>query len=163
MVIVLMGPAGAGKTTVGTVLAERLGWTFVDADDYHSPASLTKLSSGTPLTDADRSGWLDRLHAVVSRALDRREPIVLACSALSAAHRARIAGGLRLVRFVYLKTTRQVLHDRLVSRHGHVAKAPLLDSQLATLQEPGPGEALTLDGASDIDAIVGHIRLEFGV
>jgi gluconokinase len=120
------------------------------------------MASGMPLTDADRAPWLQALHALVRRAVDRREPMVLACSALTAAHRATIAGDLRTIRFVYLKTTPAVLRERLRARHGHVAKEPLLESQLATLEEPGE-DAITLDGASDLDAIVGHIRLEFGV
>ncbi|MFN7913832.1 MAG: gluconokinase, GntK/IdnK-type [Vicinamibacterales bacterium] len=163
MVIVLMGPAGAGKTTVGTALAARLSWTFVDADAHHSPASLGKMAAGTPLTDVDRRGWLDSLHARIARALDRRERLVLACSALTDAHRHRLADGLRPVRFVYLKVDRDTLRARLDARGPHVAGPALLDSQLATLEEPDAATALVLDGTSDIDALVGHIRLAFGV
>lgn len=161
--IVLMGPAGAGKTTVGTALAERLGWIFVDADDHHAPASLDKMASGTPLTDADRAGWLERLHALLTRSLDRRESMVLACSALTHAHRQRLVDGLRPVRVVYLQTPRDTLLARLRARRDHVAGEALLDSQLATLEEPDADDALVLDGASSIDALVGHIRLAFGV
>ncbi len=162
MVIVVMGPAGAGKSTVGHALAERLGWTFVDADDHHPPSNVAKMSAGMPLTDADRVGWLDSLHALVARAIDRREPMVLACSALTARHRAHLGGGLRTIRFVYLKTEAAVLRTRLRERRGHYAKEPLLDSQLAVLEEPG-SEALTVDGAADVETTIGHIRLEFGV
>jgi gluconokinase len=162
MVVVLMGPAGAGKSTVGSALAERLGWTFVEADDYHSAAAVRTMSGGRPLTDADRAGWLDTLHAVVARALDRREPLVLACSALTAAHRHRLAGDLRHVRFVYLRVPRAVLRERLEQRPGHFAGVALLESQLATLEEPDGG-ALTLDGTQDVATLVGHIRLEFGL
>jgi gluconokinase len=162
MVIVLMGPAGAGKSTVGTALAARLGWTFVDADDFHPPANVAKIQRGDPLDDRDRSGWLDALHAVVARAIDRRQPLVLACSALAGRHRRRLAGELRRVRFVYLKTTPDILLARLGNRQGHFAKTNLLDSQLATLEEPGD-DALTVDAAADVDTIVGRIRLELGV
>lgn len=162
MVIVLMGPAGAGKSTVGVTLATRLGWMFVDADDYHTPAHVAKMGRGEPLTDTDRAGWLGALRTVIERALDRREPMVVACSALATRHRAHLAGGLHGVRFVYLKADRAVLAARLRERSGHFAKTPLLDSQLETLQEPGD-EALTVDGTADIDTIVGHVRLEFGV
>jgi gluconokinase len=162
MVIIVMGPAGSGKSTVGPILATRLGWTFVDADDHHTPASLAKMAAGTALSDVDRVPWLRTLHAIVARAIDRREAMVLACSALTAAHRRTLADGLRTVRFVYLKTTPAVLRERLRARQGHVAKESLLDSQLATLEEPGD-EALTVDAAADVDTIVGHIRLEFGV
>lgn len=163
MVIVLMGPAGAGKTTVGTALAEKLGWTFVDADDHHSPASLTTMAAGTPLTDADRAGWLDSLHGLLARSLDRRESMVLACSALTAAHRHRLADGLRPVRFVYLKAGPDTLRARLEARRGHVAGVALLESQLATLEEPDADTALVLDGTSDVDALIGHVRRAFGV
>jgi gluconokinase len=162
MVIVMMGPAGAGKSTVGTALAERLGWPFVDADEHHPPANIAKMERGLPLDDSDRVGWLAALHAIVARAIDRREPLVLACSALTARHRELVADDLRSVRFVYLKTSPGVLRARLAARRGHFAKADLLDSQLAVFEEP-VSEALTLDGAADIDTLVGHIRLAFGV
>jgi gluconokinase len=161
MVIVVMGPAGAGKSTIGAALAERLGWAFVDADDYHPPANVAKMRRGIPLSDVDRASWLRELHQIVARASDRRERLVLACSALTQAHRAVIADGLRPVRFVYLKVARDVLRSRLETRPGHFATIDLLESQLETLEEPGE-EALTLDGAADVDTIVGHIRLEFG-
>jgi gluconokinase len=162
MVIVVMGPAGSGKSTVGRALASTLSWTFVEGDDHHPPANVARIAAGTPLTDADRAGWLDALHRLVVRALDRREPTVLACSALTAVHRRRLADEMRQVRFVYLKTPRLVLLDRLRRRTGHFAKASILDSQIATLEEPGE-DALTVDGAADVETIVGHIRLEFGV
>jgi gluconokinase len=162
MVIVLMGPAGAGKSTVGAALAERLGWTFVDADDHHSPESLARLKAAVPLTDADRAGWLDALHGLIARAGDRRESLVLACSALASRHRRRLVGELRPVRFVYLKTSEDVLRERLRSRRGHVAGESILESQLATLEEPGD-EALTLDGADDVETTMRNIRLAFGV
>lgn len=163
MVIVLMGPAGSGKTTVGTALAERTGWMFVDADDHHSSTSIEKLASGTALTEADRAGWLERLHALIARALDRRESMVLACSALTDAHRHRLVDGLRPVRFVYLMTDAATLRTRLRSRLGHVAGEALLDSQLETLEEPEPDTALELDGTSEVDALIGEMRRAFGV
>ena len=163
MVIVVMGPAGAGKSTVGRALAEQLAWTFVDADDHHAPASLAKIAAGTPLTEHDRSGWLETLHRLVERSVERREPMVLACSALTAHHRSRISGGLRGIRFVYLRVSREVLRERLRTRRNHVAKESLLESQLATLEDPGEEFALTLDGSAAIETIIGHVRLELGV
>jgi gluconokinase len=162
MVIVLMGPAGAGKSTVAAALSERTGWKSLDADDYHATSSIAKMSHGTPLTDADRAGWLATLRGVIERALDRREPTILACSALTEAHRERLGGGLRSVRFVYLRVPPAVLRERLRARPGHFAHADLVDSQLATLEEPGQ-PAITLDGTADVATIVGHIQLELGV
>ena len=140
MVIVLMGPAGAGKSTAGMALAERLQWAFVDADDYHPPANVARIAAGAPLTEQDRMPWLDSLRQVIVRALERREHLVLACSALTREHRVRLAGGLRRVRFVYLKTTPAVLRQRLTSRREHFAGVSLLESQLETLEEPGPDD-----------------------
>ena len=162
MVIIVMGPAGSGKSTVGRALADRLGWRFEDADDRHTPANIARMASGIPLTDSDRTAWLDVLHGLVARAVDRRESTVLACSALKDHYRSRLANGLHPVRFVYLKTPSGVLRERLRSRRGHFASESLLESQLTTLEEPGD-EALTVDGAADVDTIVGRIRLEFGV
>jgi gluconokinase len=162
MVIIVMGPAGSGKSTVGHALADRLGWRFEDADDRHMPANVAKMAAGTALTEGDRAGWLDALHGLIARAIDRRESMVLACSALKAQHRLRLATGLHPVRFVYLKTPIGVLRERLKSRRGHFAGESLLESQLATLEEPAD-EALTVDGAADVDTTIGRIRLDFGV
>src|SRR5581483_7062722 len=98
MVIVVMGPAGAGKSTVAGSLAAHLGWRWIDGDDYHTAENVAKMRRGQPLTDADRTGWLQTLRVMVERAIDRREPLILACSALKASYRERLAGGLRPVR-----------------------------------------------------------------
>ena len=161
MVIVVMGPAGAGKSTVGAALAASIGWKFVDADEFHSHDSLAKMARGEPLTDRDRAGWLSALHNVIARAAERRESMVLACSALTDAHRATLVGDGRSVRFAYLKNSAAVLRARLTARQGHVAKANLLESQLATLEEPVDA-ALIFDGEADVDTIVARIRREFG-
>ncbi len=162
MIIVVMGPAGAGKSTVGAALAASLRWSFVDADEFHSHESLAKLARGEPLTDRDRAGWLLALHEVMARAAGRRDSMVLACSALTDAHRATLVGDLRSVRFAYLKNSAAVLRARLTSRQGHVAKANLLESQLATFEEPVDA-SLTFDGEADVDTIVARIRRELGV
>ena len=117
-----------------------------------------------PLTDADRAGWLSTLRGFIERAMNRREPLILACSALTKGHRDRLAGGLRTVRFVYLKVQPSMLRERLTARGGHFAHANLLESQLAALQEPRASErAITVNGAADVNTIVGTIRLELGV
>lgn len=162
MVIVVMGPSGAGKSTVGVALATALGWRFVDADEYHSASNLAKMERGEALTDADRAGWLATLHDVIARAAGRRESFVLACSALKAAYRAQLAGDLHRIRFAYLKNTPEVLRARLEARQHHVAKADLLPSQLATLEEPDD-RSLSFAGDADVPTIVARIRTELGV
>lgn len=156
-----MGVAGSGKTTIGRALANSLGWPFVDADDYHSRENIARMRRGLPLTDADRVPWLAALHGVIARALDRRESLVLACSALKERYRVALAGGLRTVRFVYLTAPEAVLRDRLANRTDHFARPNLLDSQLATLEPPA--DALEIDATLPVDQIVVRIRREFGL
>jgi gluconokinase len=161
VVVVLIGAAGAGKTTVGQALAAAMGWRFVDGDDYHAPASIAKMRAGTPLSDDDRAPWLASLHHVIAAALDRREHLVLACSALRERYRRTLQGGLPQVRFVYLEAEEPALRRRLAERPGHFAGPTLLASQLATLEKPS--EALTLDATRPPEEIVGAIRYEFGL
>jgi gluconokinase len=161
MVIVLMGPSGAGKSTIGRALAAELGWRFADGDDQHPRANVERMRRGQPLTDADRESWLRALHAGIARAIDRREHTVLACSALKDSYRRTLAGGLKGVRFAYLKAPEAVLHERLASRAGHFAGPALLASQLATLEEPC--EAIELDATAAPASIICIIRRELGV
>jgi gluconokinase len=157
-VVIVMGVAGSGKTTVGTALAVALGWRFVDADDHHSPASVAKMARGEPLDDADRRPWLDELHAIIEAALARGDGLVLACSALKAGYRARLAGtgAGGWIRFVYLAGTPEFFHARLAQRAGHFMKAAMLDSQLATLE--APTDALEVDAALPVATVVSRIR-----
>jgi gluconokinase len=160
VVIVVMGVAGSGKTTVGSALGAALGWRFADADDYHDPASVAKMARGEPLTDGDRGPWLDRLHALIADALVRGTRLVLACSALKASYRERLAGpdaGER-VRFVFLAGSPTLFRARLEERRGHYMHASMLDSQVDALEPPGPDEALTVDGALPPATLVGQIR-----
>lgn len=157
----LIGAAGAGKTTVGRALAGTLGCRFMDGDDFHSPAAIAKMRGGTALTDADRAPWLGALHHAIATALDRRESLVVACSALRQRYRDALRGDLRLVRFVYLKASETTLRRRLTERPGHFAGPSLLVSQLAALEEPE--DALTVDAASPPEPIIGGIRYEFGL
>jgi gluconokinase len=161
VVVVLIGAAGAGKTTVGRALAEAVGWRFVDGDDVHSAASIAKMAAGVPLTDADRTPWLAALHDIIAATLDRRDHLVLACSALREAYRTTLRGGLRTVRFVYLQADETTLRHRLEARTAHFAGPSLVASQLATLEPPD--DALTIDAACPVAQIVARIRYEFGL
>ena len=155
MVIILMGVSGAGKTTVGQLLASELRWEFADADDYHSVINIEKMREGIPLTDADRVSWLETLRALITTWIADGKNAVLACSALKRVYREelRIASE---VQFVYLKGTPQVLHQRLHDRRGHYMTEQMLESQLATLEEPE--QAVTIDGHSSTAEIVKEIR-----
>ena len=161
MVVVLIGAAGAGKTTVGRALAGTLGWRFVDGDDFHSPAAVEKMRAGGALTDAERAPWLTALHDVMAMAVGRRESLVLACSALKGRYRERLRGDLPTVRFIFLKAGEATLRRRLTERPGHFAGPALVTSQLAALEEPSDG--LTLDATEPPDRIVAAIRYEFGL
>jgi carbohydrate kinase (thermoresistant glucokinase family) len=162
MVVVIMGPAGAGKTTAGQALARALGWRFVEGDDYHSAASIASMRAGRPLTDADRWPWLAALHQVMTAAVERRESLVVSCSALHQRYRVALRGDLRGVRFVYLKTDEATLRSRLAARSGHFAGPSLVASQLAELEEPD-ANALTIDAALRIDQIVAAVCYAFGL
>jgi carbohydrate kinase (thermoresistant glucokinase family) len=161
VVVIVMGAAGAGKTTVGQVLAGALRWRFVEGDDYHSVEAVAKMRGGQALTDADRRPWLAALHAVVDAAIARREPLVVACSALHERYREVLRGTLRGVRFVYLKADAATLRDRLTTRTGHFAGPALVQSQLAALEEPR--DALTIDATRPVDEIVDAVRYELGL
>jgi gluconokinase len=142
-----MGVSGAGKTTVGRLLSETLGWPFFDADDFHPPENIEKMRRGTPLTDQDRWPWLDRLNALLKDSAARGGSVLLACSALKQRYRERLAKGCRDVRWIYLKGDFALIRSRLESRKGHYMKAGLLESQYAALEEPR--DAIELDVAAD--------------
>lgn len=150
-----MGVSGAGKTTVGELLAAQLGWDFADADDYHSRANVEKMRSGIPLTDADRAPWLETLRRMIVDVVKAKKNIVLACSALKQSYRDLLRVGPE-VRFVYLKAPPAVLHERLHARHGHYMTEQMLASQLATLEEPQC--ALVIDASYSPVEIVRNIR-----
>jgi gluconokinase len=161
MVVVVMGVSGAGKTTVGTALAVSLGWRFVEGDQLHPVANTEKMRAGVPLTESDRVPWLAAVHAVLERAVERRESIVIACSALKERYREVLRGDCRGVRFVYLKVLQPLAEARSATRAGHFAGPALVPSQFATLEEPAG--ALTVDGSLPPEAIVAAIRDAFGI
>lgn len=146
MIVILMGVMGAGKTTVGRLLAARLGWPFYDADDFHPPANIERLRYGLPLADIDRAPWLEALRRLIERLVYIKVSAVLACSALREQYRrALVPVGVspEMVRFVYLCGEPALLAERLRGRTGHFAAANLLESQLALLEVPA--DAFTLD------------------
>jgi carbohydrate kinase (thermoresistant glucokinase family) len=142
-----MGVAGSGKSTVGAVLAERLDKPFLDADDYHPPANVDKMTRGIALSDDDRWPWLDRLGAALHAQAQQHGAAVAACSALKRRYRQRLreAAGERVL-FVYLHGDRELIAARMAARTNHFMPPALLDSQFATLEEPGADEnALIID------------------
>jgi len=156
VIVLLMGVSGAGKTTVGTMLASQLGWEFADADDYHPAANVEKMRNGIPLTDADREPWLERLRALIVAWIASGKSAILACSALKQAYRDRLMVGAS-VRVVYLKADRELLRERLLLRRGHYMKEGMLESQIATLEEPA--DAIVLDARSSVEDIVRAIQM----
>lgn len=156
-VVVLMGVAGAGKTTVGTLLAARLGWPFRDADDFHPPANIAKMTAGIPLDDDDRRPWLARLRREVIDPALAGDPAVLACSALKAAYRRTLGIGERGIAAVFLEADQATLSQRLAARAGHYMKEEMLTSQLEALEAPSPAEALPVSAALPPAEIVDRI------
>jgi len=154
-VIILMGVTGAGKTTVGRLLATDLGYEFIDADDYHPPANVAKMRAGEPLTDDDRWPWLERLNEV----LRGRAAAVVACSALKEAYRTVLMRGLPDARLVYLRGTKAAIAARLAERRGHYMNPALLDSQFATLEEPRDAIVVDVDQAPEVIAASIRARL----
>jgi carbohydrate kinase (thermoresistant glucokinase family) len=139
-VAIVMGVSASGKTTVAVPLAKRLGWEFLEGDELHPPANVAKMHSGTPLTDADRLPWLRAIAAHIDDWRAKGISGAVTCSALKRAYRDIIIGDRPDVRLVYLQGERDLLWQRASNRHGHFMPASLLDSQLATLEEPGPDE-----------------------
>jgi carbohydrate kinase (thermoresistant glucokinase family) len=161
-VAVVMGVAGAGKTTVGERLAERLKWSFVDGDRLHPPENVAKMQSGHPLTDADRAPWLAAIAGKISLWLARDASGVITCSALKREYRRVIIGDRPGVRLIFLNGARTLIAERLAARCGHFMPASLRDSQFAALEPPSPDEnPMTVAIDQPIDRIVGQIVAAF--
>jgi len=158
MIIIVMGVSGSGKSTIGEGLATRLGQPFIDGDSLHPAANREKMAHGIPLDDTDRQPWLEAIVATMDRHRERGESLVLACSALKRRYRDFLRGGHNDVRFAYLHVSRALLAERLGHRSGHFFDPGLLDSQLATLEEPSAEEAFRVEvgntPAETIEAIV---------
>jgi gluconokinase len=153
VILIVMGVVGAGKTTVGSLLARRLGWHFADADDFHPAANVEKIRNGIPLDDSDRAPWLAALRDAILRWSVERRNAVLACSALKRKYRdeLRVDG----VRFVYLQGDFELIQSRLRARHGHFASDSILRSQFEDLEKPE--DAITVEVDKTPDAIVSEI------
>jgi gluconokinase len=160
-IVVVMGVSGSGKTTVGRLLAGRLGWRFVDADSLHSEANVAKMHRGEALTDEDRQPWLHRVRKLVDDSIDSRQASVIACSSLKESYRQLLHGEHDEVRFVYLRASAELLRVRLATRPRHFAGVDLLPSQLATLEEPRDALAVdaSLDPSTIVDTIVRALNL----
>ncbi len=152
-VLLLMGVSGCGKTTVGQMVAERIGCLFVDADELHSPANKAKMRAKIPLTDEDRWPWLQRVREVLDATAPGRQCVV-ACSALKRAYRRVLMEGAEGVRLIYLRGSFDLISERLAARRGHFMPPDLLRSQFASLEEPGPEEGCSVNISSDPESLV---------
>jgi gluconokinase len=157
MIVVLMGVSGSGKTTVGRVLARELGWTFLDADDYHPAANVEKMRRGVPLDDADRRPWLQAVRQRLDAARGRGESVVLACSALKHAYQDYLQSHAPAsIRYVYLSGSEELIRQRLAGRKGHFMNPNLLHSQFEALEPPE--HAVRVDVTADPEAVAAQIR-----
>ena len=158
MVIIIFGVSGAGKTTIGKLLARDLRWRFIEADDFHPAANIEKMRSGHPLTDNDRWPWLEQLRQQIERSLSARENAVLACSALKRAYRDRLHVSDE-IKFVFLRGDYALVQKQLRTRHAHFMNAALLQSQFDDLEEPEPDEnVLTIELGRTPEEIVERIK-----
>ncbi|HME23815.1 MAG TPA: gluconokinase [Acetobacteraceae bacterium] len=157
-IAVLMGVSGSGKTTIARGVAQREGWRLVEGDALHPPANVAKMQAGTPLTDEDRWPWLHAIAREIDAMRGRGEQAVVACSALRRAYRDILIGARKDVVLVYLQGSQALIAERVAARKGHFMPPTLLDSQFATLEEPGPDEhPIVVSIAASPDEIVDQV------
>lgn len=154
-IAVVMGVAGCGKSAIGSAVAARLGWRFIEGDRLHPPANIARMSNGLPLDDELRRGWLDRIGDEIAASAAARGGAVVACSALKRIYRDRLRARAPDMLFIYPDVDRETARRRVAMRSGHFMPASLVDSQFADLQPPEPDEAaLVLDGSRPVDELV---------
>lgn len=149
MILILMGPMGCGKTTIGKLLSEKIGWPFYDGDDFHPKKNVEKMRAGIPLTDSDRKSWLETLHAHIHGLLKQQQNAILACSALKKSYRDILGVNQTTVRTVYLEGTYELLRERIEERKHHYMNKELLKSQMDTLEEPQDGFVVDISPAPE--------------
>jgi gluconokinase len=156
LALIVMGVSGSGKTTLGEALAKRMGIAFFDGDEFHSAEARAKMTSGVPLTDEDRSPWLDRIGARLADAAGHPDGAIVACSALKRAYRDRLRAAVgSALRFIFLKGDKALMRSRVAERKGHFMPASLIDSQFATLESPeGEDDVVTLGAEADVSRLV---------
>ncbi len=155
LAVIVMGVSGSGKTTVGEAVAERLGWTFYDGDNFHPKENVAKMSSGTPLTDKDREPWLETLNQLIAKNLEEKKSLVVACSALKETYRQHLARGHEeQTKFVYLEGDFETIYTRMQTRQ-HFMKPAMLKSQFETLEKPI--NAMVIDIRQSEDEVVDDI------
>jgi gluconokinase len=154
MILLVLGVTGSGKSTIGRMLAERLGWVYLEADNFHSAGNKEKMHRAVPLTEADRQPWLDAMHTELQKQDAQGKNVVLACSALREQYRNTLMAGLN-VKLIYLRGFRELIAGRLRQRTDHFAGEPILDDQFAVLEEPQ--SALVVDIAESPEQIVEEI------
>jgi len=154
MILVIMGVAGSGKSTIGKLLAETLHCCLLEGDTFHSPANVAKMSCGLPLTDADRAPWLAAIRAHLVSEAERGQCLILACSALKQKYRDFLSRDLE-ISWIYLKGTHDLIASRIMQRCQHYMKVDMLTSQFADLEEPT--DAIVVDTSRPADAIVQEI------
>jgi gluconokinase len=161
MIILVMGVSGSGKTTLGKLLADSLSWQFSDADAFHSPENVEKMRRGIPLSEADRTPWLQDLQTAIKQWLQEDKNVVLACSALKDSYRQYLVLDSDRIKLIYLKGSYELIQKRLQERRNHYMPEKLLDSQFNTLEEPL--DAICMDVAQPPQVIVQNIRSALGV
>lgn len=155
MILIVMGVSASGKSTVGQQLAQTLGWTFLEGDDFHPPANVDKMSQGEPLNDRDRWPWLDAIRQTMATLQRQDTSAVITCSALKQSYRDYLRQPATVeAQFVYLKSSPQTLQTRLEQRQGHFMKAAMLESQLATLEEPQAAIVVEVDNSTPPEQVV---------